>query len=56
MLFSKDIAVPEITHLIVMSKFSALKGSFNFNEWYRPTLNFCPLLNSLLDLLTNTSD
>ena len=30
MLFSNDIAAPEITHLIVMSKFSALKGSFKF--------------------------
>ena len=29
MLFSNDIAVPEITHLIVMSKFSDLKGFLN---------------------------
>ena len=32
MLFSNDIAAPEITHLIVMSKFSAIKGSFNFKD------------------------
>ena len=39
-----------------MSKFSALKGSFNFKEWYRPTLNLSPALNNLLNLFTNTSD